>query len=92
VLASFAIVQAAVVRLIRLVPSITLADRVFLGAVVTDLILLVVVLIDRRSNGRVRSVWLLGGAALISVQYLRVAVVPTEFWGTVTRWLAMLGA
>ena len=92
VLASFTISQAAVVRLIRLVPSTELTGRVFLGAVAVDLLLLAVVLIDRRSTGRVHPVWLLGGAAMVSVQYLRVAIVPTEFWRAVTQWLAMLGA
>ena len=92
VLASFTISQAAVVRLIRLVPSTDLATRVLLGTVAVDLLLIVAVLIDTRSIGRVHPVWLLGGAALISIQYLRVAVVPTEFWRDVTQWLAMLGA
>ena len=92
VLASFTISQAAVVRLIRLVPSTELAGRVFLGAVAVDLLLLAVVLIDRRSTGRVHPVWLPGGAALVLVQYLRVAIVPTQFWRDVTQWLAMLGA
>jgi hypothetical protein len=85
VLASVSVLQAAVVRLVRLAPSIALADRVFLGAVAVDLLLLAVVLIDRRSTGRVHAVWLLGGAGLISIQYLRVAVVPTEFWRDVTQ-------
>jgi hypothetical protein len=89
VLASFTVSQAAVVRLIRLVPSMDLATRAFLGAVAVDLLLLVAVLIDRRSTGRVHPVWLLGGAALISIQYLRAAVISTEFWRDVTQWLAM---
>jgi hypothetical protein len=91
-LASFSIVQAAAVRMFRLLPSIALADRIFLGAIAIDLLLLVVVLIERRSTGRVHPVWLLGGTALISVQYLRIAIVPTESWRNVTQWLAMLGA
>lgn len=79
-------------RLIRLVPSTELAGRVLLGAVVVDLLLLAAVLIDRRSTGRLHPVWLLGGAALVSVQYLRVAIVSTEAWKDVTLWLAALGA
>ena len=92
VLASLAISQAAVVRLIRLVPSTELADRVFLGAATVDLLLLAVVWVDRRSIGRVYPVWLLGGAALVLVQYLRVAILPTEAWKDFTLWLASLGA
>ena len=91
-LASFSIVQAAVARLIRLVPTIALPERILIGAMILDVILFAIVLLDRRSTGRVHPVWLLGGAALISVQYLRVVIVPTEFWRHVTQWLAMLGA
>jgi hypothetical protein len=92
VLASFSIAGAAAVRVFRLIPSITLADRVFFGTVALDLLLLAVVLIDRRATGRVHRVWLFGGAALILAQYLRGTVVPTAFWRDVTQWLAMLGA
>lgn len=92
VLASFSIAGAAAVRVFRLIPSITLADRVLFGTVALDLLLLAVVLIDRRATGRVHRVWLFGGAALILAQYLRGAVVPTAFWRDVTQWLAMLGA
>jgi hypothetical protein len=92
VLASFSIAGAAAVRVFRLIPSITLADRVFFGTVAFDLLLLAVVLIDRRATGRVHRVWLFGGAALMLAQYLRGAVVPTAFWRGVTQWLAMLGA
>jgi hypothetical protein len=92
VLASLTISQAAVVRLIRLVPSTDLASRVLLGAVAVDLLLVAIVLMDRRSTGRAHPVWLIGGAALIAMQYLRVAVVPTEGWRAVTQWLATLGA
>lgn len=91
VLASFSVVQAAVVRLVRLVPSITLTDRIFLGAIGVDLLLLVIVLLDRRSAGRVHPVWIVGGAALVSIQYLRIAILPTEAWKNVTLWLAALG-
>jgi hypothetical protein len=91
-LASFSIVQAAVVRLIRLVPTITLSERILFGAVIVDVMLFAIVLLDRRSTGRVHPVWLLGGAAVISVQYLRIVIVPMEFWRHVTQWLAMLGA
>ena len=59
-----------------------------MNTVAIDLLLLAVVLIDRRATGRVHPVWLLGGAALISVQYLRIAVVPTAFWRGVTQCLA----
>jgi hypothetical protein len=92
VLASFSIVQAAAARVIRLVPSIALADRILLGAVAVDLLLLVVVLLDRRSAGRVHPVWIFGGAALVSIQYLRIAILPMQAWKNFTLWLATLGA
>ena len=56
-----------------------------------DLLLLVVVSMDRLA-GRVHPLWLLGGAALVSIQYLRVAVVPTQAWRDFTFGLAAPGA
>ncbi|HEX7080758.1 MAG TPA: hypothetical protein VF329_07070 [Gammaproteobacteria bacterium] len=54
VLASFAIIGAAVVRLVRLVPGMTtLAERVLLGTVIVDGLLVALVLLDRRTVGRV---------------------------------------
>ena len=65
VLASLSVVQAAAVRVIRFVPSIALADRILLGAVAVDLLPIVVVLLDRRSAGRVHRVWIFGGGATL---------------------------
>jgi FtsH-binding integral membrane protein len=91
VLASFAIIGAAVVRLFRFLPDSTQAQRAVYGAGVVDLLLLAVVLLDRRVTGRVHPVWVAGGAFLIANQALRAAIAQTGPWAQFTTWLAALG-
>jgi energy-converting hydrogenase Eha subunit A len=91
VLASFAILGAATTRLMRLVPETTQPERALLGAVAVDVLLLAVVLLDRRAVGRIHPVWMAGGAILIASQWLRRALSRTDLWTHVTDWLAALG-
>jgi hypothetical protein len=51
-LAAFSIIQPAVARLIMLAPQIAQPQRIVIGAVIVDLLLLGVVLLDRRTIGR----------------------------------------
>lgn len=90
VLASFAIIGAAVVRLMRFVPETTLADRVLLGTFVVDGLLVVLVLLDRRAAGRVHPVWLAGGGFLVANQAVRAVIADTAPWIGFTAWLASL--
>jgi hypothetical protein len=91
ILASFAIIGAAVVRLMRFVPDTTQPQRALLGAVLVDLILLAVIALDRRSTGRVHPVWIAGGGFLLANQIVRVLVAQTPPWVEFTAWLATLG-
>lgn len=91
VLASFSIISATVTRLMRLLPGMELPERAMLGAATVDLLLLGVVLLDRRVTGRLHPVWVAGGAALVTAQCLRSVVARTDWWAEVTAWLAALG-
>jgi hypothetical protein len=90
VLASFAIIGAAVVRLVRFVPGATQAEQALVGAGVVDLLLAAVVLLDRRAAGRVNGVWIEGGALIVANQALRSVVAGTDTWAAITEWLAAL--
>lgn len=90
VLASFAIIGAAVVRLMRFVPDTTQSDRALLGALVVDLLLAAVVLLDRRKIGRVHGVWLAGGAFLVANQAGRALLARTEAWAALMDRVAAL--
>lgn len=90
VLASFAIIGAAVVRLMRFVAGTTQAERALLGTLVVDALLVVLVLLDRRTVGRVHPVWLAGGAFLVANQAARTFIAGTEPWARFTAWLAAL--
>lgn len=90
VLASFAILGAALARLARIVPGTTQPERGWLAAAMVDLMLLVVVLIDRRITGSVHPAWIAGGAFLVGNQVLRTFIVDTAPWIAFTAWLAAL--
>jgi hypothetical protein len=90
VLAMFAILQAAVARIIMLFPVIEHPLRVLLGAIAVDLLLLAIVAFDARKHGRVHVVYLGGFALLVIVQYARRAVLGTPFWLEFTNWMASL--
>ena len=90
VLATFGILQAAIARWIMLIPAIGQPLRVFLGAVIVDLMLLAVIWIDARARGRVHPVYVAGAALILVVQFVRRAILPTEAWLNFTAWLAAL--
>lgn len=90
VLASFAIIGAAVVRLMRFVPDTTQFERALLGNVAVDALLLAVVLLDRRATRRVHGVWVAGGAFLVANQVARALIARTDWWAAVTDRLAAL--
>lgn len=91
VLATFSILQAAIARVIMLSPAIAQPQRVWTGALLVDLLLLGVILLDWRARGRVHRVYLAGGAFIVLVQYLRMALLRTGAWAAFTAWLAALG-
>lgn len=57
------------------------------GMILSDLFVLVLVLYDWKSRGRLHPVTLWGGAALIAAQPFRVLFSETEQWQSVGRWL-----
>jgi hypothetical protein len=76
---------------IRLFPLITLPQRMVIGAVIVDALLLVVVLLDARVRGRVHPVYAAGGALIVLVQYGRGELLATDVWVSFCDWLAALG-
>lgn len=90
VLATFSIMQAVVTRYILLIPDIIQPHRALIGAVITDLMLLAVILLDARITRRVHPVYLAGGAFLLFVQIVRSPVTHTPFWREACQWLASL--
>jgi hypothetical protein len=76
-LSSASILEAAVGRLpLQMVVS-TAPFSFYLGA---DLIILAGIAFDKAVRGRVHSVWIWGGGALVASQIFRVAIMETEPW------------
>lgn len=71
---------------------LSLASRVALvPGLVTDLLLVgVVVLLDRRSTGRVHASYIAGGVALVAIHFLQVPLSTTDAWQSFAIWLAAL--
>jgi energy-converting hydrogenase Eha subunit A len=90
-LATFSILQAAVARVIMLVPAIAQPQRVVIGAVIVDAMIVAVALLDARDRGRVHPVYVAGGAFIVGVQYLRAQLLGTDGWVHFCTWLAALG-
>jgi hypothetical protein len=90
-LTNFSILQAAIARFIMLVPAIAQPQRVVIGAVIVDALVVVVALLDARARGRVHPVFVAGGAFIVTVQYLRSQLLGTDAWATFCAWLAALG-
>jgi hypothetical protein len=84
------ILQSAIARWIMLIPAISLPQRVLIGAVLVDLLLVGIALLDARNQKRLHPAWPIGLAALVFVQWARVAMQPTEPWLAFTAWLAKL--
>jgi hypothetical protein len=87
VLATFSILQAAIARLIQLIPAISFPQRTTLGAVVVDVLLLVVIAIDARLHRRLHPVYVWGFALLVTAQVSRILVLKTEWWTRFGNWL-----
>jgi hypothetical protein len=92
VLASFSILQAAIARFIMLFPLIAQPQRVVIGALIVDALLLAVALIDARARGRLHPVYVAGGAFIAGVQFLRAQLLHTAAWEDFCAWLAALGS
>jgi hypothetical protein len=91
VLATFGILQAAIARWIMLVPAIGQPLRILIGAVIVDLMIIAVALVDARARGgRVHPVYVTGLALLVLVQWARAAVLDTAPWLRFTTWLVAL--
>jgi hypothetical protein len=87
---TISILQAAIARWIMLIPNINQPQRVLIGAVIVDSLLVGIALLDARSQKRFHPAWAIGLAAMLFVQWARVAIQPTETWLAFTAWLAAL--
>lgn len=90
VLATFSILQAAIARLIMLIPSIGQPLRITIGTIIVDLMLLTVIALDSRAERRVHPVYVFGALFIFIVQWARIAVLNTQAWLDFTQWLAGL--
>jgi hypothetical protein len=88
VLATFSILQAAIARVIQLIPAISFPQRTTIGAVVVDVMLLAVIAVDTRLHRRMHPVYVLGFALLVTAQVSRILVLETEWWMRFGNWLA----
>ncbi len=88
VLATFSILQAAIARVIQLIPAISFPQRTTIGAVVVDVLLLAVIAFDTRIHRRLHPVYVLGFALLVTAQVSRMLVLETEWWTRFGNWLA----
>jgi hypothetical protein len=61
-----------------------------LPAILSDLLIVVAMIHDRRTTGRVHPVYWIAGGALLAVQVLRVPLSSTDAWVRVTHWLTAL--
>jgi hypothetical protein len=89
-IATIGILQSAIARWIMLIPAISLPQRVLIGAVIVDLLLVGIALLEARTQKRLHPAWPIGLAAMVFVQWARVAMQPTEPWLAFTAWLAAL--
>lgn len=89
-IATLSILQAAIARWIMLIPSIGQPRRVLIGALIVDALLLTLAWIDARAQRRLHPAWIVGAVALLTVQWARVAMQPTQTWLAFTAWLASL--
>jgi hypothetical protein len=80
--------QAAIARVIQLFPAISFPQRMTIGAVVVDVLLLGVIAIDTRLHRRLHPVYVLGFALLVTTQVSRALVLKTEWWTRFGNWLA----
>ena len=86
-LSSAAILEAAVGRLPLDIVVRTAPLSFYIGA---DLVILAGMAYDQATRGRVHSVWLWGGGALVLSQIFRVAIMNSEPWLAFARAMARL--
>lgn len=99
VLASVAILMAAVARLLRLalgkaglltgLPPIEFSA---LPAFATDLLIVAAIIHDWRTRGRPHPVYLVGGGLWLAIQFGRIPISKTPQWHAVADWLATFTA
>jgi hypothetical protein len=89
-LASVSILQAAAGRIVRAVlapdaprpgegPPAPI-EMTYLPAVLSNLLLVAAIVLDWRTRGKVHPVYLIGGAALVVMQFSRGALSETPLW------------
>jgi hypothetical protein len=99
--ATVALLQAAVARWTRLLLAPAQPDAgavavpqsvgvTVLPGILSDLLIVVAMIHDRRTTGRVHPVYWLAGGALLALQLLRVPLSSTDAWVQVTYWLTAL--
>jgi hypothetical protein len=99
-LASIGIMQAAVARIVRaiMVPNAPPpgsgrpppVEMTYSAAAIVDLLLIAAIVLDWRTRGKVHPVYLIGGAALVAVQFSRGALSETPLWQGALDWLLRL--
>lgn len=92
--ASAAILMAAVARLVRLVliqtgqltgpPPVEFSA---LPALITDLVIVAAMIHDRRTRGRVHPAYWIAGGAWLAIQLARIPLSRTPLWQAVVDWL-----
>jgi hypothetical protein len=101
--ATVALLQAAVARWTRLLLAPAQADAAsgavalpqtvaftVLPGVLSDLLIVVAMIHDRRTTGRVHPVYWIAGGALLALQLLRAPLSSTDAWMRITHWLTAL--
>ena len=86
-LSSAAILEAAVGRLPLDIVAQAAPLSFYLGA---DLVILAGMTYDHWTRGRVHSVWLWGGGALVLSQIFRVVIMNSDWWLALARFMARL--
>jgi hypothetical protein len=95
VLATFSILQPAVARwvLVLLAPADAAGPPpvliTLIPMVVVDALLLVVIALDRKRNGRLHPAYLYGMIALVTVQLLRIPLSESAVWHAFSHWFAV---
>jgi len=99
-LATISIMQPAIARVVRaiMVPNAPPpgagrpppVEMTYLAGAITDLLLVAAIFLDWRTRGRVHPVYLIGGAAMIAVQFSRGALSETPAWQDFLDWLLRL--
>jgi hypothetical protein len=66
-------------------------ESVLAPALIADALILVGMIYDLRTRGRIHPTYVIGGAIMVSVQVLRAPVSTTQWWYGVTDFLARFG-